>query len=63
MKDTNFRQYAVAGLGEWGVAEGLIYENFEMLDFGFDEVKKYLCDIGFTELFTLYDGKFINYSI
>ena len=37
MKDTNFRQYAVAGLGEWGVAEGLIYENFEMLDFGFDE--------------------------
>ena len=37
MKDTNFRQYAVAGLGEGGVAEGLIYENFEMLNFGFDE--------------------------
>lgn len=37
MKDTNYRRYAVAGLGEWGVAEGLIYENFEMLNFGFDE--------------------------
>ena len=37
MRNTNYRWYAVAGLGEWGVAEGLIYENFEMLDFGFDE--------------------------
>ena len=37
MKDTNFRRYAVAGLGEWGVADGLIYENFEAVDFGFDE--------------------------
>lgn len=37
--------------------------DIKTLDFGFDEVKKYLCDIGFTELFTLYDGKFINYSI
>ena len=37
MKQTNFRRYAVAGLGEWGVAEGLVYENFETLDFGFDE--------------------------
>lgn len=37
MKDTNYRRYTVAGLGEWGVAEGLIYENFEMLNFWFDE--------------------------
>lgn len=37
MKDTNYRRYAVAGLGEWGVADGLVYENFEMLDFEFDE--------------------------
>ncbi len=37
MRDTNYRRYAVAGLGEWGVAEGLIYENFEVLNFNFDE--------------------------
>ena len=38
MKATNYRRYAVAGLGEWGVAEGLIYENFEIRDFEIDEL-------------------------
>ena len=33
MKETNYRKYAVAGLGEWGVAEGLVYENFEEREF------------------------------
>lgn len=28
MKKSSARKYAVAGLGEWGIAEGLIYENF-----------------------------------
>ena len=28
MKKTNPRKYAVAGLGEWGVAEGLVFENW-----------------------------------
>ncbi len=28
MKQTNKRKYAVAGLGEWGVAQGLVYENW-----------------------------------
>ncbi len=37
MRDTNYRRYAVAGLGEWGVAEGLVYENFEEMSFYFDE--------------------------
>ncbi len=37
MRESNYRRYAVAGLGEWGIADGLIYENFEMLDFEFDE--------------------------
>lgn len=36
MKETNYRRYAVAGLGEWGIAEGLIFENWETVDFGFD---------------------------
>ncbi len=29
MKEINPRKYAVAGLGEWGISEGLVYENFE----------------------------------
>ncbi len=29
MKENNPRKYDVAGLGNWGIAEGLIYENFE----------------------------------
>ena len=37
MKDMNYRRYAVAGLGEWGVADGLIFENFEVIDFNFDD--------------------------
>lgn len=30
MKKTNARKYAVAGLGEWGIAEGLVFENWEV---------------------------------
>lgn len=37
MKETNYRKYAVAGLGEWGIAEGLVFENWEVLEFDFDE--------------------------
>ena len=37
MKETNARKYAVAGLGEWGIAEGLVYENWEVMDFKFDD--------------------------
>lgn len=30
MKRTNARKYAVAGLGEWGIAEGLVFENWSV---------------------------------
>ena len=33
MRETNYRKYAVAGLGEWGIAEGLVYDNWEVLEF------------------------------
>lgn len=33
MREQNPRKYAVAGLGEWGIAEGLVYENWEVKDF------------------------------
>lgn len=37
--------------------------NIETLDFGFDEMKKYLRDIGFTHLYTIYNGAFVKYDI
>jgi len=33
MRLTNPRRYAVAGLGQWGVAEGLVFENWQVEDF------------------------------
>lgn len=38
MKRDNPRRYAVAGLGEWGVAEGLIYDNWEVAPFDPDRL-------------------------
>jgi phage terminase large subunit len=40
MKTNNPRRYNVAGLGNWGVTEGLVYENFEESVFSVDEVSK-----------------------
>jgi len=33
MKRTSPRRYAVEGLGDWGITEGLIYENWEVKNF------------------------------
>ncbi len=38
MRLNNFRKYSVAGLGEWGIAEGLVYENWEVKAFGVDSL-------------------------
>ena len=38
MKQTNPRRYQVAGLGDWGITEGLVYENWEERSFQ-------LCDL------------------
>ncbi len=35
----------------------------DTLDFGFDEAKQYLRDVGFSHLFTLYNGEFSKVSI
>ena len=40
MKRNNPRRYRVAGLGDWGIVEGLIYENWEERLFSIDEVRK-----------------------
>lgn len=39
MKKNNPRRYAVAGLGGWGIVEGLVYENWREEDFNVDKVK------------------------
>ena len=40
MKINNPRRYNIEGLGNWGIAEGLVYSNFEDLDFDIEEIKK-----------------------
>lgn len=40
MKKNNPRRYKIEGLGEWGIAEGLVYENWEELDFDYREISK-----------------------
>lgn len=40
MKRNNPRRYRVAGLGDWGIVEGLVYENWEERLFSIDEVRK-----------------------
>ena len=40
MKINNPRRYNIEGLGNWGIAEGLVYSNFEELDFDIEEIKK-----------------------
>lgn len=38
MKENNPRRYQVAGLGHWGIVDGLVYENFEECLFTLEEV-------------------------
>lgn len=40
MKINNPRRYKTAALGEWGISEGLIYEDFIEEDFDISEIKK-----------------------
>ena len=40
MKRDNPRRYRVAGLGDWGIVDGLIYENWEERAFDIDEVRR-----------------------
>jgi phage terminase large subunit len=40
MKKNNPRRYRVAGLGDWGIVEGLIFENWEEKAFSLEEIKQ-----------------------
>ncbi len=52
MKTRNPRRYRVAGLGEWGVVEGLVYENWKEEPFALDTMKPFATvaglDFGYT---------------
>ena len=56
MKKNNPRRYRIEGLGEWGIAEGLIFDNWEVKDFNVKEIKGvniYGCDFGFNDPTTI----------
>lgn len=40
MKINNPRRYQVAGLGNWGIVDGLVYENFKEEEFDIEEIKR-----------------------
>lgn len=40
MKNTNPRRYQVAGLGNWGIVDGLIFENWSEQDFDYTQISK-----------------------
>ena len=40
MKRENPRRYRVAGLGDWGIVDGLIFENWKEESFNLEEVKQ-----------------------
>lgn len=56
MKINNPRRYRVAGDGEFGIADGLIYENFKVEDFDVNKIRQipgiksaFNLDFGFTD--------------
>lgn len=52
MKRNNPRRYRVAGLGEWGIVDGLVYENWHEQEFTLNQVKNcksaFGLDFGYT---------------
>ncbi len=66
MKNTNMRKYRVAGLGEWGISEGLVFENWEVgeIDIPPDEKYKWKSffglDYGYTNDPTAFVGFMAN---
>lgn len=40
MRESNPRRYAVAGLGEWGHSEGLVFENWSVEEFSLRELHR-----------------------
>lgn len=67
MKLQNPRRYSIEGLGNWGIAEGLVYENWKQEEFSINEVKSnpdYLhrcgLDFGFTNDPTAFVNAYVD---
>lgn len=66
MKQSNPRRYQVAGLGNWGIVDGLIYENFREEAFTLEQMKSNttVCglDFGYTNDPTAFFIGFLDLS-
>ena len=64
MKVHNPRRFQVAGLGNWGIAEGLVYENFIEKSFTLNDVRDFVTvaglDFGYTNDPTAFFIGFLN---
>ncbi|EKN43375.1 PBSX family phage terminase large subunit [Clostridium botulinum] len=40
MKETSQRRYSIEGLGNWGIAEGVIFDNWQEKEFDYKEIAK-----------------------
>ena len=64
MKEKNPRRYQVAGLGNWGIVDGLVYENFEEREFTLDTIKEcqsaFGLDFGYTNDPSAFFVGFVN---
>lgn len=54
MKETSPRRYQVEGLGEWGITDGLIYENWELKSFDWRQMAIATDDNGYP----LYEARY-----
>lgn len=65
MKKTNARKYAVAGLGEWGIAEGLVFENWtvQSLDFNGENLDDWKAFFGLDYGYTNDPTAFIAFAV
>jgi phage terminase large subunit len=61
MKIKSPRRYKIEGLGEWGISEGLIYENWEVKDFDYKHMRTQTDNYG-KAVYTDYNGLDFGYS-
>lgn len=64
MKRTNMRKYKVAGLGDWGISEGLVYENWDVgkIEIKENEEYKWKCFFGLDYGYTNDPTAFIGFK-
>jgi phage terminase large subunit len=61
IKATNPRRYTIEGLGEWGISEGLIYDNWEEREFSVNNLRQ-MTDKNDNHVYTQMHGLDFGYS-